>query len=129
MEIKFRAWDKRNKKMLSWWDINDRYNFQSMIYGNAMNSNFYDVMQYTGLKDKNGTEIYEGDVVLISHQERDYSTKSTFMIGTNKHLFGYEFVWEPVNGYFCPTHILEKDYSNCEIIGNIYENLELLEVI
>ncbi len=83
------------------------------------------ILQYTGQDDRNGTGIYIGDFVLISHKERDYNTKSIFKIVIERHFFGFRVVWEHVTGYHCPTHILEDDFSNCVVIGNVYENPEL----
>lgn len=115
-EIKFRAWDKRNKKMLSWWDINDGYNFQSMIYEYAMNKDFYDVMQYTGLKDRNGTEIYEGDILKYTNFKREEETLHVW--------------WEnEIAGFNFGNRNLSLIKYHIEVIGNIYENLELLEVL
>ena len=69
----------------------------------------YPLMQYTGLKDQNGVEIYEGDVVSLDNRE-------TFK----------EFKWVGC-GYFFDDDSPISDYTNIEVIGNIYENKELIK--
>ena len=123
-DIKFRAWDKENKHMT--------YNIQEMydgycddtdngLYGymSCFTSFLYDenfiVMQYTGIKDKNGKEIYEGDVV-------EYKTIYEWDKKPTKRA---KIVFE--NGMFSPPGVI-MDLSRSKIIGNIWENPELLEV-
>lgn len=95
------------------------------------------LMQYTGLKDKNGKEIYEGDIIKIikhtSHEDMVYIKES---IGVVKFYYG-SFIMEVfrekdrkhVNYIRQLTDIAEFiKMDNVEVIGNIYENPELLEV-
>lgn len=74
-----------------------------------------DVMQFTGLKDKNGTPIYEGDIVTDNLGR--YSTVS-YDVGA---------FWVLGKHYGCFRWELYRVYENIEVIGNIYENPELLE--
>lgn len=118
-EIKFRAWDKEEKiylyfdfKSISGWDDGGVY------LDNKINTNISDdkyiFMQYTGLKDKNGKEIYEGDIV-------NYILRG---IGMRKLEVQYNYAqgFYPMQG----TGGCAKD-GEAEIIGNIYENPELLK--
>ena len=105
---KFRAWDSFNKKM-SFWTMNDLCNHM----GDADSpSALEEWMQYTGLKDKNGEEIWEGDLATDAHDEH------------------YEVVFSDAS--FAVVHdgnVIEPLYevaSGIEIIGKIYENPELL---
>lgn len=112
-EIKFRAWDKVNKKMLHEGDRElDRYalSFDFQIV-EASDTNLVmaddttarlNLMQYTGLKDKNGKEIYEGDIVSSDGKK-------------------YEVRWLDSSARFN----LYADGSE-EVIGNIYENPDIL---
>jgi len=125
-EIKFRVWDKDLKKMhicgenqhdsISFsYPENEAhyYNLQNGCGSSTDGSGTYELMQYTGLKDKDGKEIYEGDVVqfksirgIIERYEVEYTNYGEWAIG---------------------MHRLSMRFKGFEVIGNIYENPELLE--
>jgi uncharacterized phage protein (TIGR01671 family) len=132
-EIKFRAWHIEHKQMF-WWDVlwgnhrqGDGY-IGMVLWGEKQTRHIHrdnmtlidpndcELMQFTGLKDKNGREIYEGDIV--AHAIEGYTTPLS--------------VVEFKDGMFVftdseySTELIESlDY--CEVIGNIYENPELLK--
>ncbi len=130
--IKFRAWDKKEKEMvdinsLEIYDDLDKDGFYSM--GEVLNNEDWEVMQFTGLKDKNGKEIYERDLIewkktmqlnaLVTIMKGVYQVK--FNIGgfiMEKEEFG-ETQWH----WLGETNL----WSSGEVIGNIYENPELLK--
>ena len=129
-EIKFRAWDKLNYRFLSMPlvgidfenDCVNSYEIEQISdteYKTVQNVCYsYELMQYTGLKDKNRVEIYEGDI--LSHHlqgNRFVEYGSPF-----KDYGGYMLVSK--NGMRGTLNNSDKLY---EVIGNIYENPELLE--
>jgi uncharacterized phage protein (TIGR01671 family) len=118
-EIKFRGWGKIDKKMhfidkLEWeegdllWVGSYINNFELDQMGDIV------LMQYTGLKDKNGKEIYEGDILT-----------SRIMIACNLFFNNLGIVDLPLQEQWAGLSTeLEKE----KVIGNIYENPELLKV-
>jgi len=139
-EIKFRAWSKSRNKMLQPGDTTPVFwpSLRLCEYNDYGSQVTLEIMQFTGLQDKNGKDIYEGDIV-----------KTSF----NKHW--WIFVIKSVGGYFgdnlyaielyanTSTHEDQYTYEvttesegrrepcyggrSSEIIGNIHENPELLE--
>ena len=134
MRPKFRAWDKHGKKMfandeLIIWNGNVYANDSKKLTCNNLKGWSIDeeyLMQSTGLLDKNGKEIFEGDIISDGHTSRDIRHHQT--------LGFYTIDDNGVEGFFGDTASLEdfEEVSkymseNIEIIGNIYENPELLE--
>jgi len=81
------------------------------------------VGEYTGRKDKEGVEIYEGDIVKSGKEYNSYTGFSSTLYGGNIYQIknnGWSFSLQP-------TKIYSPDYSDLEVIGNIYENKELLK--
>lgn len=127
-EIKFRAWDKGQEPFEESWDkprmiysVENLYDGsipglgQLGSFGSLLNNDQFIVMQYTGLKDKNGKEIYEGDVIHV----RDRWSPPIVDRITNEVFFQEGCFW-------IKDHRLEDIYAYCEVIGNIHENKELL---
>jgi uncharacterized phage protein (TIGR01671 family) len=112
-EIKFRAWDKHNKIMMTIFDSIA----QSEWYIPNMKNGNYEYMQFTGLHDKNGKEVYEGDICLIGDEGFAKPMQIIFEDGC----FGVHWT----DGHFAELKYYIV-YPSCEVIGNIYENPELL---
>lgn len=131
-EIKFRAWDKLHEYYL--YDVQNAYdtlsgcvkyeNGEDAVYDEECFAGFLDneqyiVEQYTGLHDKNGREIYEGDILDIGLRNQDgkpviapvsYETYAAGYVLDN----GGNGIWQRLT-------------EDCEVIGNIFEDKQLLE--
>lgn len=142
-EIKFRAWDKKNKRMVRIKSIvlNEEIKILGFIENQSLtefgwvDNSYLIFMQYTGLKDKNGKEIFEGDILLVPDFYTDVIVDGQGITEEYNHLaiivfnngsFGCE-IQESGSNYRKGFYLLNEIGALFEVIGNIYENPELLE--
>ncbi len=128
-EIKFRAWNKNLKKMYKIGQITlekGTWNYEpdnrEYIGMSIPCQPSFVLMQYTGLKDKNEKEIYEGDIIEI----KGYSNKG-YNTGLVKEIYVVEFkdfCWSC--GIKSLLNLATINWASIEVIGNIYDNPELL---
>ena len=125
-EIKFRAWDKENEYM--YYDVGLHplnckscmtISSEGLYYNNSKPEHNHELMQYTGLKDKNGKEIYENDII-----KRNNGNK--YIVEWNKEHSKFE-LFRIKDRYPVDFMELSAWKEQVEIIGNIYENPELLK--
>ena len=111
-EIKFRVWDKTFKKMINneYWlsHPSGQEDFFNIVMYRVSKEQF-EVMQYTGLKDKNGNEIYEGDIICCENVYKVCFAYGTFCIDAESEY-----------------KVLSMFASESVIVGNVFENNDLL---
>jgi len=147
-EIKFRAWDKRTKTLkypVPYDDgvgecpdslkgkycpatLKDKNGNATALSDAIMSHNddgHYVLQQYTGLKDKHGKEIYEGDIIRKFYQRLTINDKEKYIINPVVYRGGGFYVYDQREGQFIGV---AEAPSLLEVIGNIYENPELVTV-
>lgn len=125
-EIKFRAWHTEQNRMFEVYGIGPDFVTENTLDGvdpgvNAFmgdDMQFIHVMQYAGLKDKNGKEIYDGDVVEMLDNE----------LSPGKYVIHWrEDVYMMVGTGGPGEWLSMEEFEGCELIGNIHEKPELLK--
>lgn len=144
-QLKFRAWDKKNKAIRNVWGLNWSFSgdkLQSIIAVDpVINGDYilknddFELMQFINELDQDGKEIYEGDVIEITSVP---SVSPPDLVGRR-----YKIIWDNIDGKWQGWALVNKNYKEkykdsisyqwyaggkgCKVIGNIYENPELLK--
>ncbi len=138
-EIKFRAWVKSETggtwymSYPRWIDLEGK----RICTESGLQPSEFELMQFTGLRDKNCKEIYEGDIVVINSQRFHirFETGSFMLVrcsGETDMYARFKDCWNddvyPISQYCWNDDVKEDTIYSLEVIGNIYENPGLLEV-
>jgi uncharacterized phage protein (TIGR01671 family) len=115
-EIKFRAWNLDSEKMILWDKL------ASLRY--AIENERTVMMQYTGLKDKNGKEIYEGDIIKQGDNPECWFAPRAVEFKNGSWMGGEIRIYVDQDKYDYQGRVNQNEW---EVIGNIWENPELIK--
>lgn len=125
--IKFRAWDIKTKTMwhqhptLSCFECLEHVDKDRVSFSDALNCTNFKIMQFTGFKDVNGKEIYDGDIF-----KDTFSGNGLFYkVFWDESAGGWRYKNGNVSGLFFTFE--ETTLEDCEVVGNIHQNPELME--
>lgn len=125
MKPKFRAWDRIKKRMFLVLEIDYENELVSdETYWNTIPSDDVKLMQSTGLKDKNDKEIYEGDIIKYKRYNYGFTYTDAVGYGTIGLIKNNDKIG--LISTFAGMSIENIDLSSVKVVGNIYENPELL---
>lgn len=146
--FKFRVWNTIEKKFINdpYGDYNISFEGQVIILGDSGGCSVeHDVIiqQYTGLNDKNGKEIYEGDIVINTTPDEEYCSPAVVVWAKYEDLtyalaYNYKGVIEPhmeqlvhILHHINSLNLIEEfrlsKFGTYEVIGNVFENIDLLK--
>ena len=137
-EIKFRAWDSYVGEMYSWSDLGRHNSSGNLSLWNALigGIDHFHLMQFTGLTDRNGAEVYEGDIFFVPDCYPFISDGQRNYLGVIEYIDNAEFLaWyydlvpvsSRVRGTACGGPLCDLAEQTLEAIGNIHEHPHLLD--
>lgn len=129
--LKFRAYDSATGKVSEPFDVKESWgdyliDFEDYSTDGALDSIIWE--QFTGLLDRNGKEIYEGDIIRVfSTDEYEVSFEGIYRVYFDNRWLSYQ-MYKIQSSYSSIAEPFEPEMSaNIEVIGNIHENPDLLE--